>query len=380
MVIRKPVSVLQVVGAMWAGGIETWLVQVLRRLDQKQFQVDILTHTDEECFYDKEVRSLGARLIPCLHPSQPWRYIYNFRRILKEYGPYDVVHSHVFRYSGLVMRLAAAARVPLRLVHSHTMFENRRLTMLRRGYNTLMNRWLNENTTDFLTVSPDAAAALFGLGNTKIHLIPPGINLVPFQDNTSRENVKKSLGFPLEVKILGHVGRFEEAKNHFFFLDVAQKLSRKDPNFWFLLVGDGSLRNQVEARALELGLADRVVFAGLRSDVPRLLKGAVDLLLFPSKWEGFGRVIVEAQAAGVPCLISDVIPPDVDLVQPLVRRLSLVQPPEVWAEAAWDILQSPPPISREAALQQVEESPFNIVNSVRELEKLYLTAHERLQK
>jgi glycosyltransferase involved in cell wall biosynthesis len=136
----------------------------------------------------------------------------------------------------------------------------------------------------------------------------------------------------------------------------------------------------VEAKARDLGLAERVIFAGLRRDVPGVLKGVFDLLLFPSKWEGMGRVVVEAQAAGVPCLISDVIPAEVDLVKPLVRRMSLRQEPEAWAEAAWELLSQPPPVSREEAWRQVAASPLNIVNNVRDLENLYLSAYEQSRK
>ncbi|MFP3869244.1 MAG: glycosyltransferase, partial [Desulfobacteraceae bacterium] len=345
------------------GGVETWLVQVLRRLDRKRFHVDILTNTEEECFFDQEVEALGCRLLPCLHPSQPVLFARNFFRILRKFGPYDVVHSHVFRYSGFIMRLADAAGVPFRLAQSHNTSENRRLTFFRRGYNWLMTKWLNNYATHLLAVSPAAATALFGhqsLSDPRLCIIPPAIDFIPFRDNFSPEKIRASLGLSQEEKILGHVGRFEEQKNHLFLLKVIHSLRKKYPNTRCLLVGDGPLRPEVEARAKELGLADRITFAGVRNDVPGLLKGAIDILLFPSKWEGFGRVILEAQAAGLPCLVSDVVPSDVDVVKPLVRRLSLSQTAEVWAQAVWDMLQSPLPISQAEALRQVEESPFNI--------------------
>jgi glycosyltransferase involved in cell wall biosynthesis len=381
--MAQPIRILQVIGAMDMGGIETWLVQVLRRLDRKRFQVDILTHTEEECFYDHEVRALGAHIIPCLHPSRPWRYARNFWAILKKYGPYDIVHSHVFRYSGVIMRLAALAGLPVRIGHSHNTSEDRRLTLFRRGYNELMRRWLNRHATHLLAVSRDAATALYGphiLADARLHLIPPGIELDAFQENFPAGLVKNTLGLAGESKVVGHIGRFEEQKNHYFFMEIARHLSSKDSSLRFLLLGDGPLRPQVEAKARDLGLAERVIFAGLRRDVPGVLKGVFDLLLFPSKWEGMGRVVVEAQAAGVPCLISDVIPAEVDLVKPLVRRMSLRQEPEAWAEAAWELLSQPPPVSREEAWRQVAASPFNIVNNVRDLENLYLSAYEQSRK
>lgn len=358
------------------GGIETWTVQMLQRLNRESFQVDILVHTLAVGFYDREVRALGGRLIPCLHPSRPWAYARNFFRVLRQYGPYDVVHSHVFRFSGFVLRLAAAAKIPLRLAHSRNTAERRQASLPRLGYNQLMRYWLNKYATHLLAVSREAAIALFGaqsLHDPRLQILPSGIDLTPFRDPSPLLE-KRSLGLPASCKVVGHIGRFTEAKNHSFLLQIARQLVQRDRHVCFLFVGDGPLQPEIYRQTKDLELTEKVFFAGTRHDVPAILKGAVDLILFPSKWEGSPRVVIEAQAAGVPCLISTAIPSGIEVVKPLVRRLSLQAAPAIWAELALTMLQQPRPVTAAEALQQVAESPFNIENNVKLLENIYFTA------
>src|SRR6188474_985657 len=111
--------VLHVLGGMDRGGVETWLMHVLREWDRGRGQMDFLVHTTRQCAYDEEVRALGARIIPCLTPRRPWSYSKRLRRILRDFGPYDVVHSHVHHFSGMVLRAARTSGVPVRIAHSH---------------------------------------------------------------------------------------------------------------------------------------------------------------------------------------------------------------------------------------------------------------------
>lgn len=111
--------VLHVVGGMNRGGVETWLMHVLRHINRQEFQMDFLVHTDESCVYDSEIRRLGSKIIPCLHPSRPFSYARRLWCVLRDGGPYDIVHSHVHHYSGFVLRVARSAGVRSRITHSH---------------------------------------------------------------------------------------------------------------------------------------------------------------------------------------------------------------------------------------------------------------------
>src|SRR5271157_154375 len=115
----KPIRILHVVGSMDRGGVETWLMNVLRHIDRDRFRMDFLVHTNQPAAYDAEVQSLGARILRCPATRHPIRYARRFLKIAKQFGPFDVLHSHVHDYSGYVVWLGRLAGVPIRISHSH---------------------------------------------------------------------------------------------------------------------------------------------------------------------------------------------------------------------------------------------------------------------
>lgn len=369
------VRVLHVVGAMNRGGAETWLMHILRHIDRERFQMDFVVHTTRPAAYDDEIRALGSQIIPCLHPRYPLTYAHNLKRILREYGPYDIIHSHVHHYSGWVLRIAHQAGVPMRVAHSHsdTSFLQANASVLRRLYFMLMQRWIAQCATRGWGCSRAAAAALFGpewASDPRWRVLYHGIDLRPFHQVVHQGDVRAELSIPPEAFVVGHVGRFVEPKNHLFLLDIAREVIRREPRARFVLVGDGHLRAAMAQRVEEMGLREYFIFTGERSDIPRVMLGAIDLFVFPSLYEGLPIVLVEAQAAGLPCLISNVITQEVEVVPSLFQRLDLAQPAAVWAETALAMRCSLRPTQAEA-LAQVEKSVFNVHISVRELEKEY---------
>ncbi|NMG08833.1 glycosyltransferase family 1 protein [Brasilonema sp. UFV-L1] len=374
---ERSIRILHVVAGMNRGGIETWLMDILRRTDRDRFQIDFLVHTTQPCAYDEEIRALNSQIIPCLHPSQPWAYASNFKRILREYGPYDIVHSHVYLFSGYVLRLAQQAGVPIRIAHIHTDISSieAKAGLYRRVYHTLMKWLINRHATVGLGMSRKAVANLFGSvsqTDPRSQVIYYGIDKTPFQNFIDSPAVRAEFGIPADAFVIGHVGRFVKVKNHTFILDIAAEVAQREPKMRLLLVGDGPLRPEIEHKAAQMGLADRIIFAGVRSDIPRLMKGAMDVFLFPSLYEGLGNVRLEAQAAGLPCVVSDTVPNEADVVKPLVQRLSLSQPAYAWAQALLTIKKAELGITPAEALMAIAQSPFNIQNSVLSLEKIYL--------
>lgn len=372
---NKIIRILQVVGGMDRGGIESWLIQVLHRIDLEHFKIDLLYNNHKQCDYDSEVLSLGCRIYHLNH-AEPLMYAKRFWSLLRKNGPYDIIHSHIFRFSGYVVLLAYLAGIPGRIVQTHNTNENRRKTPIRKLYNTLMTRWINSYATHLLAVSRQAANGLFGAKVThdpRLRYVPPGIDLKPLGMNFSKEEIRKDLRIPAEHFVVGHVGRFVDQKNQGFLVNLAQDVLRFQPNTWFLFVGDGPLRPLLEDKVNQLGIRNRVIFTGARADVARLLK-AMDLFILPSKWEGLGRVLVEAQAAGLPCLVAKHLPREAEVVNPLIRRLSLSEPNSVWAETALSLLLSPPKVSPAEALTCVKQSPFNIDVNVQDLERIYKTS------
>jgi len=373
---QRPIRILHVVGGMNRGGVETWLMHVLRHIDRDRFQMDFLVHTEKPCPYDDEARVLGSKIIPCLSPSKPWLYARNFKRILREYGPYDIVHSHVHHFSGYVLYLAKQAGVPVRIAHSHndTSAIDAKAGLHRQLYLSLTKWSISRCSTVGLGCSCNAVADLFGAAwktDTRWQVLDYGVDLKPFYDRVDSIGVRAEFGIPADAFVIGHIGRFETQKNHLFLLKIAAEVAKQELKMHLLLIGDGSLRSDIEQKVVQMGLSDRVTFAGNRSDVPRLMLKAVDVFLFPSLHEGLGLVLIEAQAAGLPCIFSDVVPEEADLVRPLLQRISLSKSASIWAEAVRSARSDASAISQRDALAIVENTPFNIAASVKKLTEVY---------
>jgi glycosyltransferase involved in cell wall biosynthesis len=374
---QRPIRILHVVGGMVRGGIETWLMHILRHIDRHVCQMDFLVHTTEPCAYDEEIRHLGSQIIPCpLQRWYPWVYAANFQRIFREFGPYDIVHSHVHHFSGYVLHLAKQAGVPVRIAHSHNDTSAQETGLYRRWYCSLMKSWIAHNATLGWGCSRQAVADLFGSQwqtDPRWQTLYYGIDLTPYEQVINPVTVRAELGIPRDAFVIGHVGRFHPQKNHRFLMEIAGEIAQREPQMRLLLVGEGYLQLNIYQQVIQMGLGDRVIFAGSRPDVPRLMLGAMDVFLFPSLHEGLGLVLIEAQAAGLPCIFSDVVPEEADVVKPLLQRLCLSQSATSWAETLLAQKNTVTKITQPEALAQVKQSPFSIETSVQRLHQMYAT-------
>lgn len=368
--------ILHVVGGMVIGGTETWLLNVLRRAGLHDLQMDFLVHTSEPRAFDDEIRNLGSLVIPCLNPSRPMKYALNFRRVMGEYGPYDVLHSHVHYYSGYTLWLARAGRARTLVAHSHTdtMDREKHTGKSRHAYSALMKQMVSRYADYGLAASRKAAEDLFGPDwqeDPRWRILYCGIDLEPFKRELDRQRVRAELGIPEKAFVVGHVARFTEEKNHIFLIDIASEVARVAEDACFLLVGDGPLRPAIEQKVESLGLQGRVIFAGERPDVPELMLGAMDAFILPSLYEGLPLVLIEAQAAGLPCMFSDVITDEADIVNHLMKRLPTNRAATTWAAAIVDLRRKQPPTKDPKAVTLVEHSAFNITESAEELFNFY---------
>ena len=377
----RPIRILQVAGCMNRGGVETWLMHILRNMDRDRFQMDFVLHTSKSCHYNDEILSLGCRII--VSPYQPhpnrswWKYIANFRRILDDYGPYDIVHSHLDYFSGNILRIAKQADVPVRIAHSHndTSFLIAKAGWKTRLYVALLKRWISRYATVGLPCSRKAAVDLFGSqwkSDRRWQTLYCGLDLAPFREQVNPALVRAELGISQDAFVIGHVGRFEPQKNHQFLIEIAAKIAQQNPKMRLLLIGYGSLRDDIEDRVAQLNLTDKVIFAGVRSDIPRLMLGAMDVFLLPSLFEGLPLVLIEAQAAGLPCIFSDVISEEIDVLKPLMKRLSLSQSALKWAEVILAQKKANLPMKQSEALSVLQnDSPFNIEFCTKSLAAIY---------
>ena len=371
---RTPRRVLHVVGAMNRGGVETWLMHVLREIDSRRIQMDFLVHTASQCTFDREIESHGSRIIRCLDSWRSASYSKSLRSLLLDVARYDVIHSHVHHFSGMVLRIASQAGIPTRIAHSHsdTSSVDSYAGWFRRAYLQLMKRWVWKHATDLLAVSDGAASSLLGdgwHGDRRVRIFYCGIDLRPFRSCWSQPSAREALGIGEHDFVIGHVGRFDTPKNHRFLLQVAAEVMAREPNSRLLLIGDGPLRAELLTELRSLSIDDRTILTGLRDDVYNLLP-AIDVFVFPSLYEGLPLTLLEAQAAALPCIVSDVITREVDLVPGLIRRLRLADGAQVWASAVLDARPQYEP-RRADALALLEHSDFNIRRSVDELSAIY---------
>jgi glycosyltransferase involved in cell wall biosynthesis len=372
---KQPIRVLHVVGGMIYGGIETWLMQILRHIDRQILQMDFLVHKVGN--YDEEIQDLGSKIFYFPYLSNPWLYARKFNQLMRENNHYDIIHSHIHYFNGFILRLAKQANITVRIAHSHTdtSCEDSQVRWYRRLYINLMKSWITNYATTGLANTHAAGKILFGDAwqtDPRCQIFNCGIDLTPFQTVVDPVNIRRELNLPLDAFVIGHVGRFVKVKNHRFLLEISAEVIKHKKNVYLLLVGEGLLLAEIKQYARELGLSDRVIFTGARSDVPRLMLGAMDIFVFPSFYEGLGHVRLEAQAAGLTTIISDPVPQEGDIIPSLVHRLSLSQSASFWAEKILDISQNTQPISQSQALRLVESSPFTLPNSAKNLINIYL--------
>lgn len=362
-----PLRVLHVVGKMDRGGTETWLMHLLRRIDRAAVTFDFLVETEEPGAYDNEVLGLGSLIIRCERTRNLFSYWQRLIRCLTDCGPYDVVHSHVHLFSGVVLAAAAYQGVRGRVAHGHMDMRPAYATLdaARRVYYSSLRASLSYHMTRGIAVSEGAARDLFGAGfasRSNVCVRPCGIDYSAYASSISKAEVRTGLGIPHEASVVGHVGRFDAWKNHQFLVESFERAARRHPTLHLLLVGDGRTRGAVERQVASAGLHGRVTFAGLRSDVPDML-AAMDAFAFPSVTEGLGLALVEAQAAGLPCVISNAIPSDAIVGGHWVKRVSL-DDPELWGNALLE------------AVNVSDQSPsidqkFDIDRNLQELLTLY---------
>lgn len=328
---------LYIVTSMDTGGAETVFMKYYRALDKSRYQLDFCVSSDVPGFYDAEIESMGGRIVHTVKKTEagPVASFKRLMQIARDGGYCCAVRSSQHSLSCLdllAMRFGGVSRTIFRSSNTGTVSNSKKETLLHNLFKPLVR----VAATDFAAPSTEAGVYMFGkagVSGPRFHLMKNALNLEDYAyDASTRDDVKRELRVPAESFVVGHVGRFSEQKNHLFLVDVFAEIARRRPDAVLMLVGKGETRTAVERRVAELGLTDRVVFAGVRSDVRRLYS-AMDVFIFPSVYEGLPNVVVEAQANGLPCVISDSITREVGICENVVYK-SLGDALDEWADAA----------------------------------------------
>lgn len=359
--MEQPIRILQIVSYMQRRGLETLLMNCMRRMDRSKVQFDFIVHRSFRADYDDEIEVLGGRIyrLPRLNPFSP-AYQKALRGFFREHPEYRIVHCHLDCMSSLPLAAAKASGVPVRIAHAHSSSQDKDLKyLLKRHY----MKKIPAAATHFFACSGAAGSWMFP--GRSVRLIRNGIDTAAFAfDPRQRAVRRRELGLDKQLTV-GHVGRLIDVKNHSFLLEVFAELLRSAPDAVLLLVGSGPLEEQLREKARVLGLEDQVRFLGVRSDVPALMQ-AMDVFVLPSLYEGLGISAVEAQASGLPCLLSDRVPTDCGMTDQ-VEFLPL-RSPERWAQAILRAAGLP----RYGDCSDIVRAGYDITSTAGELQQFYL--------
>lgn len=365
---KEKIKVLHVVGAMNRAGTETMLMNIYRNIDREKVQFDFISYSQEEAHYDKEIKELGGKVIK-LSSTTSVKELVN---AIKENGPYEVVHAHTLFNSGIAMLAAKKCGIKTRISHAHTTLDNNS-SIVRKIYINGMRLLINKYSTKALACSREAGKYLFGekeINKSKYSYFPNLINYEELLHNPENEVIKFKEEYNLNDGIvIGHIGTLKESKNHKFLIEIAKYMTEQNIDVKLILVGEGSLRKELENLTREYNISDRVHILGIRDDINVMLH-SMDVFVFPSIFEGLGLVLLEAQAAGLPCIVSEAIQPEADLGLNLFTNLKLDDGVEIWSK---HIIKSvnKKEISLDNVSRAFEEKEYSKDRCISKLMKIY---------
>lgn len=322
------VRIAQIVGKMNGGGVETFLMNYFRHIDRNNVVFDFFIDEDSSVIPREEIEDLGGRVI--IVPS--YSKIFEYRKHLGKYFSnldYRIVHSHLNSLSLFPLQVAKASQVPVRIAHSHSTSGGNAEKVHRRMFKSFLKRFSNIYPTHRFACSRHAGNWLFG-HSRPFEVIPDAIDIPSFRFNeSSRQRIRSEFGIPENTRLLGTVGRLCEQKNQSFLIDIFKKLIMLDSNYMLMIVGQGELKEKLKTKALSMGIKDKVVFTNYRDDIADIYS-AFDQFALPSLYEGLGIVVIEAQASGLMCILSDNVPKEAVLSDSF-KFLSLNESADKWA-------------------------------------------------
>lgn len=370
--------VLNIVSKMNADGAETFLIRLMRNINKDKFMFDFLVFSPDKGFYDDEILSWGGRIHYAeMKSKNPIKSFYDIYQIVRKNEYRVVLRVSGHSLAALDLLAAAIGGAKLRMLRSSNSSVSGGISS--RIIHMLFRPVLNLIVTQRLAPSDMAATWMFGkkhISNGSVKIINNGLEIDRFVfDVCKRQELREKMGLT-DKFVVGHVGRISDQKNHKFLLDAFEAIKKENEAAVLLLVGrvaQPEIEISLKKRIENLGLNDSVIFTGVRSDIPDLLM-AMDVFLFPSLYEGMPNAVIEAQATGLHCIISDTITKEVGFTD-LVEYLPLNNPDE-WAERA---LQYQNGYVHRNMRHEFIENGYDIESTIEWLED-YLTSHcDRLE-
>lgn len=359
----QPVRILHILGNTQLGGAESRIMDLYRHMDRSVVQFDFVVHSKEEGYFNEEIRKLGGRIfrVPRFRVLNYFSYCRAWKKLLQEHRDADgrsefhMIQGHMTSTAAIYLPIARKCGIETTIAHA-------RSAGVDKGLKGILTRFLRCNLSkkaDYLfTCSELAGISVFGkkaVEQGRTRFLPNAIDCQKFApDPLVREKIRRELGIE-KCYVIGHVGRFHYAKNHEYLLRVfAELVKRKTRDYVLLLLGEGSGMEDIRILSRELGIGDKVYFLGNKSNVNDYYQ-AMDYFVYPSRFEGMPGTIVEAQTAGLRCLMSDTICKEV-IATELVTTRSIREDPGLWADEIEQHLQ----YQRSSRMDEMKELGFDV--------------------
>lgn len=329
--------ILQIIGGMNRRGAETFIMNAYRKIDKTKYQFDFLVYEDAKQDYEDEILALGGRVlhVPCGSGIKAVFSISKIKKVIRNYGPYKAIYVQTLLNSAWSLIAASSFPDIKRITHSHSTHNVVNPSFLQRLYEKLALYIIRKKTQIMLACGEEAGAYLFGDNFSSEGIIMKNgidMDIHAVRDDSAVEAIRKEyeLGGKL---IIGSVARFNVIKNHTFMVKIAEELKNKGVPFKMLFVGTGDSEEQnLRTQVANSELNDDVIFCGMKSNIKDFMF-AFDVFLMPSHFEGTPVTLVEAQAAGLPCVITDSITDNMNMGLGLLTKCSLNDVPSAWADA-----------------------------------------------
>lgn len=368
---KEKIYVLVLITAMDRAGAETVVMNYLQHLDRNKIQMDFLVNRKERADYEEEIESLGSKVyhMTPMYPGKFSRYKREFKRFLVEHPEYQMIHSHLEERSYFALKIAKKMGIPVRIAHAHSVPKGKGLKQVVRLY---FRKRLKGLYTHAFACGEGPARWLFG--NEEVVFIKNAVDTERFLYSEGvRREMRKQLKVKDDTLVIGHVGRTVPEKNQEMLIDIFYNVNKQRPESKLLLIGGGNPKGEqkykkaIVKKVKDLGLETKVKWLGVRDDVHRLMQ-AMDVLVMPSTSEGFPVTLVEAQAAGLRCVVSDAIDYSVNLTEEMQYE-SLDSEIEDWANKI--ISFSHEELDKSAMNEKVVQAGFDIKEQAKKLEAFY---------
>lgn len=363
-----PIRVLHVFGELNRGGAETMIMNLFREVDKRKIVFDFVVHTEQECDYDQEIQELGGKIlrVPKYVGKNHMQYTREWTKLLKEHPEYKIIHGHVRSTAAIYLHIANKMG-RYTISHSHSTGSGTGVSASVKNIYQLPIRYIADY---FFACTQEAGRWLFGkktIKQSNCSILKNAIDISKFRYKPNvRNKVRDELGLDGKL-VVGQIGRFHTVKNHKFTVEVFKELKKKHPSSELLLIGEGELKEEVKSLVEAYDLSSSVKFLGMRSDVNELIQG-IDVLIMPSIYEGLPVTLIEAQASGTPCIVSDGISKESKITD-LVTFIPLSEDPDSWARMISETSRNH---RKKDYTKEIEEAGYSSSKNAQYLESFYI--------